>query len=179
MIIDFRTCPLTGREKMENEIIDVVENPLLIRYKNRTLGEVVMPITLFTMLEGGKYKEVYPIIVGIIREYSFKSNEPFKLTTQFVDHEYKNYTYPKDFDEKAKHFLNYLFENGGKEYKSFRILPDFDYSLAFALNKEEFCRILDKLEDEDLIEFTNKARTESGEIVSADIKLTRSGIAEF
>ena len=179
MIIDFKTCPLTGIGIRENEVTTVEENYLQIRYKNQVLGEVIMPKTLFTLLEHEKYKELFPIIVGIVRENYTKFKKPFELNSPFFENGYKEFTYPKNFDEKAIHFLNYLSDSGGKEYKSLRVYPDFDYPLAYAINKEEFSRILYKLKNDEFIEFNSINKLEGNVISSIDILLTKKGIAEF
>ncbi|MBK9333815.1 MAG: hypothetical protein IPM96_15755 [Ignavibacteria bacterium] len=127
---------------METDIIDTSYNQLIVGYRNRVLGEVIMSGMLFTMLSEGKYNDIYHIIVGILRQNFDETKIPFELTTEFLESDYKNYLYPNDFNEKTNHYLKYLYENGGKEYNFFRVLPDYDYSLAYATNSEEFCRIL-------------------------------------
>jgi hypothetical protein len=179
MIINFNKCPLTGTEKLDNKIFEVQENPLLIHYKNLVIGEVIIPTSLFTMLEGGKYKEIFPIVVGILRENYLTTGKPFNLSTNFFESEYKTYPYPKSFNEKANHYLRYLYYNGGNEYKTFQIYPKIEYSLSYATSPEEFYRILTKLELENFIEFLEKIKMESGEIVQAKILLTQKSLKKF
>lgn len=178
MLINFTTCPITGTIKMENEIFDVPGNPFLMKYKNQIIGEVIIPTQLFTMLEGGKYSDIFPIITGILRENYERYGKPFDLNDTFLSGGYKEYNYPNDFNEKAKFFLKYLFDSGGKEYKSIKIFPRLDYSLAHANGIDEFYRILKKLELEDYIGM-KKYETEDGEIVQAEILLTQKGLKEF
>ena len=58
----------------------------------------------------------------------------------------KNQPIPYSFEEKAKHLLQYLYENGGQEYKSHDLNSQTDSPIVYSF-KEEFERIIEYLLD--------------------------------
>ncbi|MEO8664814.1 MAG: TIR domain-containing protein [Ignavibacteria bacterium] len=163
-------CPITGLESTK-EIID--ENPFMVSYSNAAIGKVSMAKILFQYLSDGKYSDVKYIVAGICIQQYKKTGDFFQINQGLFEGGYNNYDYPKDFEEKAEYLLKYLYDNGGKEYQTFEIHPELNYTLAFAVNPEEFVRILEKLEDEDLIKMNDKFENEAGQIMLATLRLTK------
>jgi len=167
-------CPLTN---LQSEFEFPVENPMLIRYNNKAIGKIEIPTTSMTTLQSGGFEVEKYVIAGLSRQHWENYHSLFKINHDVLMNRYKEYEYPKHFEEKANFFLKFLFEHGGKEYKTFDIIPEFDYTLAFGKDSDELKRILLKLEDEGYIRFMNFNDNEAGEILRTDVMLTKDGIS--
>jgi hypothetical protein len=60
---------------------------------------------------------------------------------------------PETFEEKRNQFLRLFYEAGGKDYVKRDIFLNNDFTMAFALNVEEFSRIFQSLLDEGLLRY--------------------------
>ncbi len=166
-------CPFTGEQSL------IEENPTNVFetiYSNSIIGKIKIPGTLLTIVENGKYDSVKSIIAGLSRHHFEKYHTPFEINIGLLEGGYKDFEYPTTFDEKSYFLLEYFYENGGAEYKTFEARPNLEYPLAFADDSEEFIRVFSKLEDENLIELIDPLESESGEIVLTELKLTKYGI---
>lgn len=85
---------------------------------------------------------------------------------------------PKSFDEKSICLLRYIYENVGKNLETFTFSSTKNYSICFADTPDEFRRIMDLLEEKNLIRWSKKIPYLGGEIDYMDTKLTTGGIAE-
>jgi len=166
-------CPLTG---LESKVESNEGNIFKVSYSNEAVGKVSMARILYDELERGKYNDVKYIIAGISIQQFKKTNSEFEINHGLIEEGYKKYNYPKEFDEKANYMLNYFYENGGKEYKSFEIRPEINYTLTFAFDSDEFERILLKLKDEGYIRLNNVIENEAGEMMIIELNLTKEGI---
>jgi hypothetical protein len=169
-------CPFTGAS---SECSTVANNPFMTDYSNVVIGRVTMPGTLITIAEGGKYKDISHIITGISRHHWVKYKTPFEITSGLLEGGYKEFNIPSNFKQKSYFLLNYLYENGGSEYKKFVLFPGNEYPLAYSTDSDEFIRILDKLDDDGLVILLDTLEAGSGEVINMSIRLSKDGIAEI
>ena len=71
-----------------------------------------------------------------------------------------NQEIPYSFEERAKHFIDYLYHNGGKEYKTFNLNSSRDCPITYS-SVDEFERIIRYLESENFIH-TKSTKTNTG-----------------
>ncbi|HMQ79325.1 MAG TPA: hypothetical protein PKE39_09260 [Ignavibacteria bacterium] len=172
-------CPLTGLQINNEDIVPHIENQFLFEYKNRILGGVIFTEQSYLAVENLEDYEVKSIIIGICRNHFEKYKKGFEVKYDFVKNGYKDFEYPKNFKEKSLKFMNYLYENGGDEYKSFTIRPTIDFPLAYALNGDEFTRILTKLDREYILEVKDIQYAAGGMNVYCEVLFTSNGISEI
>lgn len=85
---------------------------------------------------------------------------------------------PSTFDGKVNSFLKYIYDNGGKEYKSFRFIATSDYSKAHAGNAAEFEAIIEYAEEMRWLKWSKQDKISGSRKVYHDVQLTQSGIGE-
>lgn len=184
-IPDITICPFTGLQIDPKEINDVPNKILVFSYSNKIIGKVEMPnlvyVSIFDKFLGKDivYMNNLYIYIGIIRNHSEKYGTPFCVSIDFIEKGYKDFDYPKEFRPKAFYFLNYLYQNGGKEYKSFSLNPN-HYPLSYSQNYDEFQRIIEFLEGENIIEYIGELqKAESGLMINFTIRITTFGLKEI
>jgi hypothetical protein len=84
----------------------------------------------------------------------------------------KRYSCPA---ERGRHLLQCLYENGGKEYKSFNPISSNNISITYS-SLDEFERVLRYLESENLLEYKS-TKTNVGTFYQG-LTLTGDGTAE-
>lgn len=76
--------------------------------------------------------------------------------------------------KRAKHFLQYLYDNGGKEYKSHFVDSNTDSPITYS-SKDEFERIITFLDSEGWITYEKKRGTQQC-IIYQGLRITKLGI---
>lgn len=169
-------CPFTG---IPSEVVENLGNIFKHILKNEVMGTYCFASAIAVYSPRNKYESIRHIIAGISRHHWEKYKTPFEITSGFLEGGYNDYDFPKNFKEKSFYLLKYIYENGGAEYREFTLYPENDYSLGFAIDSEEFVRLLTKLEDNGLIIVLDSQEAESGEVIVSSIRLSRDGIDEI
>lgn len=149
------------------------------------IKEVIIPHTLYVSLRekylsrNNDFLEKKFIYSGIIRHYYERYKRPLEIDSEFIESEYNDYKYPKNFRQKSLYFLEYLYKNGGSEFKPFNLSCD-DYPLLYANDTDEFQRIIEYLERKSLIEYVNEPDILEGDILrSVEFRLSLNSIEEI
>lgn len=125
-----------------------------IVYETPQVGLVKITLIAYQQLLSGNYQQRY-LIAGLCKHRTIRGEDALLIDTEFITSGYKKLNPPTEFEEKCKAFLRYLYQNGGKENKSFDLKSTLDSALAYA-DKEEFARIVDALESDHFITYTKK-----------------------
>lgn len=115
------------------------------------------------------------ILAGICRNRTIKG-EPVQMITSAFLHQLNNQEIPYSFEERGRHLLNYLYSNGGKEYKLFNLNSADDSTITFSL-RDEFERIIRFLESEKFIQYEHIDTDNC--IFYQGLTLTKEGINEI
>ena len=131
-------CPLTGKK-----IKLIQPNPSVQEffYETQMTGKIFIS-DIALMSAGSLNEEEKRILVGICRNKTLRK-EPFKITYSLFS-QLKNQPIPYSFEAKSNHFLQYLYDNGGKEYKSQDFDSEMDAPITFS-SRDEFERIIEHL----------------------------------
>ena len=145
-------------------------------YETKYVGKVWVTDTASTELQNLSSKDPRRfIIAGICKFRTLNNEEPIRIDSAFVNGGYKNEKYPVSFEEKAYHFIKYMFTHGGKEGHDFEFNSTKDFALAYA-SQEEFTRIIEYLEDEGQITIRKKHQlTSEPHYLFMGVRLTRQG----
>jgi hypothetical protein len=178
-------CPFTGLPIDPNNVYDVPNKMLVFGYSNKIIGKVEMPHPVYISIYNkyiGEFDDNYNnnlyIYIGIIRNHFANEKTPFYVNSDFIETGYKEYSYPSDFNDKARYFLKYLYKNGGNEGRKFQIALS-DYPLAYAKSDDEFQRIIEKLIKQEFIDYVRKpSRNMAGVLLNFSIELTHLGEKE-
>ncbi|GAB3953809.1 hypothetical protein GCM10028805_38280 [Spirosoma harenae] len=101
------------------------------------------------------------------------------LTDQYISDDVKNVPYPKEFREKARHLLKFIYDKGGKDFIEMKLTAVIDYPLCYADDINEFIRIVDFLvEKKYWLEYKKVANFALGNKAYIGVTLTESGIDE-
>src|SRR5690348_1422184 len=139
-------CPITG---LKIKLYQPNPSKMEFYYETPKTGKVV--ITDIALISAGNLSDDEKrILAGICRNKSLK-NEPFMIKSSFFQ-ELKNQGVPHSFEDKAIHLLKYLYDNGGKEYKSHNFDTEMDAPITYS-SREEFERIIEYLSDNDFIDY--------------------------
>lgn len=169
-------CILTGYQFDESISIEPTSGPF-IAYDFVTVGKVKIALpTLLEFMTKREYK--HPILAGICRNAFENKQEPPLISTEFIQNDIKNLNYPKTFREKYRHLLKYMYDRGGKDFKTFNFSSTRDYPICFADDHEEFQKIMEYLKKNVLIEWRNGQTYAGGVKTYRDIQLTDIGIGE-
>jgi hypothetical protein len=163
------TCPLTG------QIVELHQSLTSISffYETAKTGKVHFTDIAFPAASGLNPEEKC-ILTGICRNRTIKGEPPLMITAALLT-QLMNQEIPYGFDERARHLLKYLYDNGGKEYKSFNLNSSNDCPITYS-SSDEFERIIRYLESEDFIK-GKSTRTNAGTFYQG-LSLTKSGIDE-
>ena len=182
---DIDICPFTGVRLKSEEISDVPNNILKLQYQNPIIGKVIISHTDYVIIRekylsnNPEFLNVKHIYIGIIRNHCERYNSSFEVKSNFIKEGYKEFDYPKDFKQKTYYFLNYLYNNGGNEYKSF-ILTINDYPLLYAIDLNEFKRIIEYLEDNLFVNYISKPVIAADSmLIRVELRLSKIGIEEI
>jgi hypothetical protein len=161
-------CPLTGRPVPIHQVGD----SLSFFYETPETGKVLFTEVALTEAENLTTEEKQ-ILAGICRNRTIRNEEPIMITSAFLK-TLKQQNIPFAFQERAIHFLKYLYDNGGKEFKSFDIDSRSYSTIAYA-GREEFERIIKHLKSEFWIEIGQEF---AGAGAYHNLTLTKYGIEE-
>src|SRR5687768_10901692 len=140
MIEKLTQCILTGYQ-LKAPISLSSANGAFIEYFHEAPGNVKVDLTTIqNFINQSKFN--HPILAGICRNAFEIGEEPPLISNIFILIKLKNIPYPKEFKEKAKSFLNYLYKNGGRNFEYFEINSAKDYPICYSNNKEEFERVM-------------------------------------
>src|SRR5437868_7552689 len=105
-------CPLTG------QTIELIQSLTSTSFSYETLktGKVHFTDVAFPAASQLSLEEKY-ILTGICRNKTIKGEPAIMITMAFLA-QLTNQEIPYSFEERARHLLQYLYDNGGKEYKS-------------------------------------------------------------
>ena len=160
------------------EILPQNMSPILgttYEYYEETVGNVKVTDVAYKELMHGDFERY--IIAGITRNAYENKQEPPLITSQFINHGYKELNPPMTFNDKSQHLLKYLYDHGGNENVSFQLNSTKDFPLAYA-EPEEFSRIIGFLEKNNWIDIrkTHKIGSMASQRVFMGVELSISGI---
>jgi hypothetical protein len=115
------------------------------------------------------------IIKGIIRNRKDSGDQPIEIDSKLIS-QLDNLDIPYEFDAKAQHFLKYLFDHGGKTYKSHTIDSSVDNAITYS-SRDEFEGIIRFLTAEGFVSYEMLVQTDQMKIYHGLI-ITREGMKE-
>src|ERR1051325_7275633 len=148
-----KTCPFTNQE------IDLqMPNPgqMMYYYETPMTGKVKITDIALASAES-LTTEDREILVGICRNRTIKGEDPLIITYAFFN-QLKNQPIPYKFEDRAKHFLQFLYDYGGKEYKSHNLSSGRDSPITYS-SKDKIERIIKYLLGNNWINYENETRT--------------------
>ncbi|MEO6330288.1 MAG: hypothetical protein ABIO55_15245 [Ginsengibacter sp.] len=165
------TCPLTGKKINLRQ-----PNPSVMEYYYETPKTGKVLITDVALMTAPNLSiEEKQILSGMCRNHTIKTDEPLKIKSALLQ-QLRDQEIPYGFEERAKHFLQYLYDNGGKEYKSHIMDSEIDSSITYS-SRDEFERIIAFLESEGWITYKSKTGTQQCTLYQ-DLRVTKSGIQQ-
>lgn len=165
-------CPFTG------EAIHLTQpNPSVMEYSYETgkTGRVRISDEAF-MSASDLSKEEKEIIVGICRNKNIEKDNSFVVMSSLFKN-LLNQHIPYSFEEKSKHFLQYLYNNGGQFYKPTNINSDNDAAISYS-SRQEFENLIYYLEKDGNIDIGNTTPTKGTHLYN-DVRLTKKGVQEI
>ncbi len=154
MFDSLTTCPLTGLSINGRASFSLMNGSTYVLYGFEPIGQAIFPfnqlITLSNAVAKG-HQSPRIALAGLCREASELGQSAIVLTHELVSKAESSFL--KTFEEKRLHFMRLLYESGGKEHKKRDIFLNDDFPMAFAYDAEEFFRIFESLNDEELIRF--------------------------
>jgi hypothetical protein len=166
--MSIETCPLTGFPINLRQ-----DDPNRLSFSYETPRTKLVKFTDVAYMEARSLAEDEKLILAGIARNNAESNIPaFEFTAAFLK-QLKSQPIPYSFEDRARHFLRYLYDRGGKQYKQFDIDPVNDSPIAYA-SGEEFERMIVYLEDEGWINTGHQYI--GGEYHG--LKITKEGIRE-
>ncbi|HVW97449.1 MAG TPA: hypothetical protein VHA56_15860 [Mucilaginibacter sp.] len=170
--MNITNCAITGYPLKPGELKPLTSTT--IEYETQTVGKVKITIPAYNELYSGSFERY--LIAGICKHRTLNDLEPLLIDSQFIREGYKNENPPVEFEEKCYALLKVLYTEGGKENKEFELNSTRDFPLAYADN-EEFCRIVDQLENSHHITVRKTHRMARGNDVKLfmGVKLTSTG----
>jgi len=169
-------CILTGQTLAKQINLDENIAPF-ISYEFILVGKVKVALpTLLSLINERKFH--HPILAGICRNAFEKKIEPPLITQDFINNGLKNIKYPKLFKEKCNHFLKYIYNKGGSDFKTFNFFNASDYTICFAEDLDEFSNILNYLSDKGFIKWHSVNGMSGTRKRYYEVQLTDNGIEE-
>ena len=164
------TCPLTG------QIVELHQSVTSISffYETAKTGKVHFTDVAFQAAFNLTPEEKC-ILTGICRNRTIKG-EPALIITAALLTQLMNQEIPYCFEERGRHLLQYLYDNGGKEYESFNLNSSNDSPITYS-SMDEFERIIRYLESENFVLY-KPTKTNAGTFYQG-LSLTKSGIDEI
>jgi hypothetical protein len=166
-------CPLTGK-KVELLISDT--NTSKFCYESYMTGKVCMTDIAFQSCYGLTSHEK-EILAGICRNSKIQKEESPLINQKYLQN-LNNIDFPSDFLSKKNHFLNYLYNHGGKEYQKFTIDTHEDAPIIYS-NSTTLEAIIDQLKEEDSFINYDKKQVTKQKTLFQNIRLTQKGITEI
>lgn len=177
--MNLEICPITGIRinRQDFQSNQPIENSYT--YRAPTVGEVTLSVPAWFILEQNAFPQK-PIIAGFCRNTFDRKGKGPKITTDFINEGYKSIEVPSSFEEKWRHLLEYLYEAGGKESKTFTLNSLVDYTITYSPYTDdfEFIRIVDHLKLLNYIIYKSKDDTHPLEVIFFQISLTIDGLEQ-
>ena len=163
-------CILTGYNLNSPIQLESVLEPY-ISYEHIAVGKakIELPV-LLDLMNTNQYKN--PILAGICRNASENEQEPPIITTDFIQTEIENISFPKSFEEKWRYLLKYMYDKGGKDFKPIDFTSTKDYPVCFAESQEEFQQIIEALEEKKLLRWSDRRPARTGIVIYKNTYLT-------
>ncbi|MES2618115.1 MAG: hypothetical protein V4613_09555 [Bacteroidota bacterium] len=121
-----------------------ITTSLTIEYYQEAVGNVKITIPAYNELLTGDFERY--IIAGITRNAFDRKEEPPLIDSTFIRSGYKDYNPPFDFKEKESHLVRYIYEQFGRENRSFDFRQYTDCPIAYA-EPNEFIRLVESLKE--------------------------------
>ena len=169
-------CILTGYQFDETVKFDETTGSF-ISYNFYPVGKVKIALSILIELKNNKQFH-NPILAGICRNAFENKEEPPLITRDFIDNGLKNYSYPKNFKEKALHLLKFWYDREGNNFKSFRFNAFGDYTLCYAESPDEFKKIIEYLDEKNFIKVGHEIALARGQKQYENVQMTDYGIEE-
>ncbi len=167
-------CCLTGFVIDKNNIKP--QTSATYEYFHRSVGNVKISHPVYQEIQQPKFENIRKILAGICRNLFEEKKETIEITSSLLYNPIDNISYPKDFKEKTIHFIKYLYNNGGKEFKKIELLnPNIDFPLIYG-DTDEFQRIIEYLEAERIIGIDETKNVFKNLFVYLGVRLTSKGI---
>jgi len=163
-------CILTGYKV--TKVIEDNSNPLIIKYESNYSG--IVNIAQPTYLSISNNFEPNWILAGINLHNTLDQKKQILIDNNFINHGFKSYSVPKEFEEKCYLTLKGLYQMFGKENRIVKQGITRYSSLGFT-NSEEFKRILERLISERLIDCRTRRRSSHNNIVYLGVSVTNAG----
>lgn len=165
------TCPLTGKT------VDMFQpgGTMEFHYETPLTGKVIFT-DIALMSAPNLSDEEKQILAGICRNKNIKGEGPTIITSALLS-KLKEQEIPYGFEERARHLLEYLYDNGGKEYKEHNFNSKDDSLITYSL-PDEFNRIINYLKSEDWLDYRKVTPTFTCTFYQG-VHLTKNGIEEI
>jgi hypothetical protein len=148
---------------------------MLFYYETSMTGKVrITDVALASV--GSLSAEEKQILVGICRNKTMKGEDPITITYALFS-QLKTQPIPYLFEDRARHLLQFLYDNGGKEYKSHNLNSDRDSPITYS-SRDEFERIIEYLLDNEWIDCENETRTKQS-IFYQGLRINKNGIRKI
>ncbi len=175
--MNFNICPITGSKINSQDFQSNISFENSYTYRTPLIGEVTLTQPAWLILERNNFPQKY-LIAGYCRNtFDLKGKGP-KIITDFINEGYKTVEIPISFEEKWRHLLEYLFETGGNESKTFTLNSFKDYPITYSPEPEEFYRIIEHLNILKYINYEPKNESNLTEANFYKIGLTIDGLEQ-
>ncbi len=166
------TCPFTN-QKINLQI--PTPGQMMFYYETPMTGKVKITDIALASVDSLTSEEKH-ILVGICRNRTIKGEDPLIITYSLFS-QLKTQSIPYTFEDKAKHLLQFLYDNGGKEYRSHDLNSDKDSPISYS-SREDFENIIAYLLDNKWIDCENETRTKQC-VIYQGLRITKNGIHEI
>ncbi|WP_158860998.1 hypothetical protein [Lunatibacter salilacus] len=175
--MNFETCPITGIKIKSQDFQTNIPIENSYTYRVPTIGEVTLSHQAWLILEQNSFQQK-PILAGYCRNIFDRKGKGPKIQTEFINEGYKSVEVPFSFEEKCRHLLEYLYEAGGKESKTFNLNSLVDYTITYSPNPDEFNRIIEHLKLLKYITYKSKDDAYLPKVIFFQIALTIDGFEQ-
>jgi hypothetical protein len=171
MIANMETCPITGL----SVTVQMDQHGTTFFYETPNTGRIAFTDMAFR--QASQLTSLQKMILqGICRNRQLLGQEPQVFNAAFLN-QLENQPVPYAFEEKARHFLQYLYDNGGKTYKEHHLTSSNAAPIVYA-SAEEFDRIMRYVREEGWVACGSITPTQQGTAYQS-VHLTKSGIQEI
>lgn len=165
-------CPLTGQEINLHQ-----PNPSVMAYSYETPMTGKVSISDIALMSASNLSpEQKQILAGICRNRTIKGEEPIMIKAALLN-QLNDQDIPYSFEEKARHFLQFLYDNGGKEYKGHTIDSCIDSPIIYS-SADEFVRVIKYLKSENWINY-DSVHSAKKQVFYLGLHISKEGINEI
>jgi hypothetical protein len=164
-------CPITGLSVTIHQRGDEMS----FYYETPRTGPVAF--TDLALMQAGQLSPVQKqILAGICRNRYLQNKEPVMIRLALLN-QLNDQDIPYGFEERARHFLQFLMDNGGKEYRSHNLNSANDSAITYS-SPDEFERIIRFLKGEGWLAFDSSTCTAQGSVYQG-LNITKNGMFEI